>query len=708
MNIPSAPSFGSPHPLGVNVDGDGVNVAVYSESATAVDICLFDDDGNEERFRLPDQTAHVHHGYLPGIRPGQRYGLRVHGTWRPSAGRRANPAKLLIDPYAKAIEGDVTFGDALLGHDPKHPAMRNELDSASFMPKCVVIDPTFDWEDDQRPNTPFAASVIYESHVRGMSMTHPDVPTELRGTYAGMAHPAIVDHLVGLGVTAVELLPVHHFLSEGFLADHGLTNYWGYSTIGFLAPHAAYSSSGQRGEQVTEFKQLVKTLHRAGIEVILDVVYNHTNEGNDRGPTLSLRGIDNASYYRLPYDDPSRYMDFTGTGNSLNVHHPAALQLVMDSLRYWVTEMHVDGFRFDLASTLGRDHHEFDPRAAFFDLVHQDPIVNQVKLIAEPWDVGPGGYQLGHFPAQWSEWNARFRDDIRDFWKGTPETLSAFARRFTGSADLFDTGGRRPSASVNFVTAHDGYTLADLVAYERKHNETNGEEGRDGHDDNRSWNGGVEGPTQQADVLDNRRRRQRSMLATLLLAQGVPMISGGDEIGRTQRGNNNAYAQDNEISWFDWGGVDTELLDFTRRLIALRAAHPVFRRRRFFAGAKSMGSTLDDIGWFRPDGEPMHVDDWHVPHARAVSVFLNGNALGPQGPTTERPVDRSFLVLCNAGSDSIGFTVPVELGGNSWRVVIDTANPTADDSVVAASDDWKVDAWSLVLLERDEITPVAS
>ena len=706
MNTPSAPSFGSPHPLGVTFDGAGVNVAVYSESATAVDICLFDDDGNEERFRLPDQTAHVHHGYLPGITPGQRYGLRVHGTWRPSAGRRANPAKLLIDPYAKAIEGDATVGEALLGHDPNHPTVRNELDSASLMPKCVVIDPTFDWEDDQHPNTPFAASVIYESHVRGLSMTHPDVPSELRGTYAGMAHPAIVDHLVALGITAIELLPVHHFLSEGFLADLGLTNYWGYSTIGFLAPHAAYSSSGQRGEQVTEFKQLVKTLHRAGIEVILDVVYNHTNEGNDRGPTLSLRGIDNASYYRLPYDDPSRYMDFTGTGNSLNVHHPAALQLVMDSLRYWVTDMHVDGFRFDLASTLGRDHHEFDPNAAFFDLVHQDPVVNQVKLIAEPWDVGPGGYQLGHFPAEWSEWNARFRDDIRDFWKGTPGTLSAFAWRFTGSSDLFDTGGRRPSASINFITAHDGYTLADLVAYEQKHNEANGEDGRDGHDDNRSWNGGVEGPTRRADVVANRRRRQRSMLATLLFAQGVPMISGGDELGRTQLGNNNAYAQDNEISWLDWAAVDAELFDFTRRLIALRAAHPVFRRRRFFAGEQAMGSTLDDIGWFRPDGESMHADDWHVPHARAISVFLNGNALDAHGPTTERPLDRSFLVLCNAGADSLGFTVPVGLGGNSWRVVIDTADPTATGDVVATSDDWKVDAWSLVLLERDEVAPV--
>ncbi len=708
MTTPPAPSFGSPHPLGVAYDGNGVNVAVYSESATAIDICLFDDDGNEQRFRLPDQTAHVHHGYLRGVGPGQRYGLRVHGEWKPSAGRRANPAKLLIDPYAKAIDGDVTQGDALLAHDPADPTAPSGLDSAPLMPRCVVIDPTFDWEGDRPPNTPLAASVIYESHVRGLSMTHPDVPPDLRGTYAGMAHPAITEHLVGLGVTAIELLPVQQFVSERFLTELGLTNYWGYSTIGFLAPHGGYSSSGRRGGQVTEFKHLVKRLHLVGIEVILDVVYNHTNEGNERGPTLSLRGIDNATYYRLPYDDPSRYMDFTGTGNSLNVRHPAALRLVMDSLRYWVTEMHVDGFRFDLASTLGRDHHEFDANAAFFDLVHQDPVVSRVKLIAEPWDVGPGGYQLGHFPPEWSEWNARYRDDVRDFWKGTPGTLSAFAWRFTGSSDLFDTGGRRPSASINFVTAHDGYTLADLVSYEQKHNDANGEGNRDGHDDNRSWNGGVEGPTERVDVLENRRRRQRSILATLLLSQGVPMLSGGDEIGRTQHGNNNAYAQDNETSWFDWAGADTDLHDFTRRLIALRAAHPVFRRRRFFAGARSMGSTLDDIGWFRPDGEPMHPDDWHVPHTRAVSVFVNGNALGPQGPTTERPVDRSFLVLCNAGSDSLGFTVPVGLGGNSWRVVIDTAHSTSTGDTVATSDDWKVDAWTLVLLERDEIVPVGS
>ena len=701
----SAATYGVPHPLGVTYDGDGVNVALYSESATTVEFCVFDDDGRERRFELPDHTAHVHHGYVAGIEPGQRYGFRVHGPWNPHQGERANPAKLLIDPYALAIEGDVTAGDALLGYDLDDPMQPDDVDSAPLMPKCIVVDRSFDWGDDVPPNTPFHQSVIYEAHVRGLSMTHPGVPNELRGSYAGMSHPAILDHLVTLGVTAVELMPVHHFLTEGFLSARGFRNYWGYSTIGFMAPHSAYAATGQRGEQVTEFKQLVKALHAAGIEVILDVVYNHTNEGNERGPTLSLRGIDNETYYRLPYDDRSRYVDFTGTGNSINVQHPAALRLVLDSLRYWVTDMHVDGFRFDLATTLGRDTNHFDPRSAFFDIVHQDPVVSRVKLIAEPWDIGPGGYQLGNFPPEWSEWNGRFRDDIRDFWKGTPGTLSVFASRFTGSADIFDSGGRRPSAGVNFVTAHDGYTLADLVAYEQKHNEANGEKNRDGHSDNRSWNGGVEGPTDDETINENRRRRVRSMLATLVLSQGVPMISGGDEIGRTQQGNNNAYCQDNEISWHDWSEVDQHLFDFTKRLIALRSAHPVFSRRHFFEGQRTMGSQLDDIGWFRPDGEPMHRDDWHVDHAKAISVFLNGNAIGPHGPELERPLDRSFLVMCNAGSDALGFTVPVGLGGSRWRVVIDTSDPDSTDEIIETSDDWKVEAWTMVLLERDEILP---
>ncbi len=708
MTTTFATKSGVPHPLGVSYDGGGVNVAVFSVAAWSIDFCLFDDDGNETRIRLPEETAHVHHGYVAGIRPGQRYGLRVHGPWNPAHGERCNAAKLLIDPYALAIEGDVTHGLALLGHQPSDPMSQNHLDSAALMPKCVVVDRSFDWGDDAAPGHAWHGTVVYEAHVRGLSMTHPDVPELLRGTYTGMTHPAIIDHLTRLGVTAIELMPVHHFLTEGFLAERGLTNYWGYSTIGFLAPHSGYAATGHRGEQVGEFKELVKAMHAAGIEVILDVVYNHTNEGNERGPTLSLRGIDNASYYRLPSDDRSRHVDFTGTGNSLNVQHPAALRLVMDSLRYWVTDMHVDGFRFDLATTLARDTHEFDRHAAFFDLVHQDPVVSRVKLIAEPWDVGPGGYQLGHFPPSWSEWNARFRDDIRDFWKGTPNTLAAFASRFTGSADIFNTAGRRPTASINFITAHDGNTLADLVAYEHKHNELNGERNGDGHGDNRAWNGGVEGPTRNEAILENRRRRVRSMLASLLLSQGVPMLSGGDEIGRTQRGNNNAYCQDNELSWHDWPNADHDLLEFTRRLIELRTAHPVFRRRRFFEGERTMGSTLDDIGWFRPDGEPMLPNDWHVGHAKALSVFLNGNALGPQGPDLERPIDRSFLVMCNAGSDSIVFTVPLGLGGSRWRVVFDTSDASATDDMVAESDDWKVGAWAMVLLERDEIVPGAT
>jgi isoamylase len=697
---------GSPHPLGVTYDGHGVNVAVFSSVATRIEICLFDDDGVERCIVLPEQTAHVHHGYLADVAPGQRYGLRAHGPWNPAVGERVNSSKLLIDPYALAIEGEVEVGPAILGHHPANLKVRNDTDSAASVPKCIVVDRRFDWEDDAPPRIPLHDTTIYETHVRGLTMTHPDVPAGLRGTYAGMAHPAVVEHMRGLGVTAVELLPVHHFLTEGFLDEIGLSNYWGYSTIGFFAPHGAYSASGDRGQQVDEFKTLVKTLHRGGIEVILDVVYNHTNEGNELGPTLSMRGLDNAAYYRLSYDDPSRHVDFTGTGNSLNVRHPAALRLVMDSLRYWVTDMHVDGFRFDLATTLGRDHHEFDPNAAFFDLVHQDPVVSQVKLIAEPWDVGPHGYQLGRFAPGWSEWNARFRDDIRDFWKGTDGSLASFASRFTGSADVFRQPGRGPVASINFVTAHDGYTLADLVTYERKHNEANGEDNRDGHSDNRSWNGGVEGQTDDETVTENRRRRVRSMLATLALSQGVPMLSGGDEIGRTQRGNNNAYCQDNDLSWHDWADADDELLAFTQRVFTLRAAHPVFRRRRFFEGERAMGSILDDIGWFRPDGEPMHTDDWHVAHAKALSVFLNGNALAPRGPDLERPVDHSFLVMCNAGADSIAFTVPVGLGGSRWRVVLDTGDPGAAGDVVETSDDWKVGAWSLVLLERDEIVPV--
>ncbi len=702
------PWFGDPFPLGANWDGSGTNVAVYSESATRIDLCLFDERGIEERIRLPETTAHVHHGYVPGLAPGQRYGFRVHGRWAPADGARANPAKLLIDPYALAIEGSVRWNPAVFGHRLDDPGARSELDSAPFVPRSIVVDRAFDWEGDTPPRTPLHATVIYETHVRGLSMTHPDVPPPLRGTYAGMASPPIIDHLVQLGITAVELLPVHHFEPEGFLVDRGLTNYWGYSSLGFFAPHAAYASSDQRGGQVAEFKELVKALHRVGIEVILDVVYNHTTEGNEQGPTLSLRGIDNATYYRLQEHDRSRYVDFTGTGNTLNVRHSASLQLVMDSLRYWVTDMHVDGFRFDLASTLARDLYDVDRLATFFDLIHQDPVINRVKLIAEPWDVGPGGYQVGNFPPLWSEWNGRYRDDIRDFWRGTPGTLADFAYRFTGSSDLYGTTGRSPAASINFVTAHDGYTLADLVSYERKHNGANGEDNRDGHDDNRSWNGGAEGPTTDTAIVENRRRRTRSLLATLLLSQGVPMLSGGDEIGRSQQGNNNAYCQDNAISWYDWPNADRQLLAFTRSLIQLRAAHPVFRRRRFFEGRQVMGSSLSDIGFFRPDGREMSTEDWHDGHTSTLSIFLNGNAVPPQGPSTVKQVDASYLVMCNATGTARDVTVPDGLGGTRWRVVLDTANGASRGSAVTTADRWTIDAWGLVLLERDRLVPPLS
>lgn len=694
--------LGEPFPLGAQWDGYGTNFALFSESAHLVELCLFDAHGNETRRALPEQHAHVHHGYLPGVRPGQRYGYRVHGEWAPSAGKRANPAKLLIDPYAKAVEGTVSWSPAVFGHDTTAPHKPSITDSAPYMPRSIVVDDQFDWGDDRHPRTPWHETCIYEAHVRGLTMTHPKVPAELRGTYAGMAHPAVIDHLVSLGVSAVELMPVHHFVPEGFIVDAGRTNYWGYASAAFFAPHAGYSASGGGGAQVNEFKQLVKTLHSAGLEVILDVVYNHTAEGSADGPTLSMRGIDNATYYRLRSEDPGRYEDFTGTGNTLNVRHPAALHLVMDSLRYWVVEMHVDGFRFDLASALARDFHEVDRLAAFFDLIHQDPIINRTKLIAEPWDVGPGGYQVGNFPPLWSEWNARFRDDIRDFWRGDAGSLSQFAYRFTGSSDLYDFGGRRPSASINFVTAHDGYTLHDLVSYEEKHNLANGEHNRDGHDDNRSWNGGAEGPTNDADVLLNRRRRAGAMMTTLLLSQGIPMISGGDEIGRTQKGNNNAWAQDNEISWHDWADIDHEMLALTRQVLQIRKVHPTFRRRRFFQGEPVLGSSLHDIGWFTPGGAPMASDDWHR-QTNALAVFLNGNTLGRRGPDLASVVDNSFLFFLNGTGDDVDFSVPDGLGGEQWRVVLNTDDPADHNAAIATQDDWSVAPWSVLLLERDRI-----
>ena len=696
---------GEHEPLGATFDGAGTNFAVFSEVAEFVELCLFDDDGSETRHVLPEVTAYVHHGYLPGVRPGQRYGYRVHGPWNPGQGHRCNPHKLLIDPYAKAVSGQVDWDPAVYAYRMDRPAEADERDSSPFMPRSVVTSPFFDWADDRRPRTPLHESVIYETHVKGLTVTHPDVPEALRGTYAGLAQPAILDHLTDLGVTAVELLPVHQFVPEHFTVDLGLTNYWGYASVGFLAPHNAYSSAGDLGQQVLEFKSMVRTLHDAGLEVILDVVYNHTAEGNHLGPTLSFKGFDNRAYYRLDPDDRRHYVDYTGTGNTTDMRHPNVLKLIMDSLRYWVTEMHIDGFRFDLASALAREDHAVDRLSAFFDLIHQDPIVNRVKLIAEPWDVGDGGYQVGNFPPLWSEWNGKYRDKIRDYWRNTPGSRSRFASRFTGSSDLYQWSGRRPTASINFVTAHDGFPLADLVAYNEKHNAANREDNRDGESHNRSWNSGAEGPTDDESVIEVRRTRQRSILTTLFLSQGVPMLLGGDELGRTQGGNNNAYCQDNEISWYDWAAIDTDLLAFTRRLIALRAEHPVFRRRQFFDGqpgdSERNGDELPDVAWFTPDGRPMTQYDWDGPESQ-LAVFLNGNALVSTGTRGEPILDDSFLVMFNPGATVGRFTVPAGIGELLWRIELDTDVAKTRDFVLAEGETVELAPWSTVVLRRLE------
>ncbi|MDH3752297.1 MAG: glycogen debranching protein GlgX [Acidimicrobiia bacterium] len=691
---------GEAFPLGATHDGDGVNFAVYSEVADGIELCLFDTDGIETRLRLPEVTAFVHNGYVPGLEPGQRYGYRVHGPWSPAEGIRCNPAKLLIDPYARAISGAVVWGRDVYGHQAGRPELVDRHDSASSMPRSIVVDPSFDWGDDRPPRTPLHESVIYETHVRGLTIRHPDVPDHLRGTYAGLTTPPVMEHLRSLGVTAVELLPVHHFLSEHAVVERGLTNYWGYNSIGFLAPHGPYASTGDGGGQVTEFKSMVKALHAAGIEVILDVVYNHTAEGNQLGPVLSLKGLDNGAYYRLDAADPSRYVDYTGTGNSLNMRHPQALQLVMDSLRYWIAEMHVDGFRFDLASALARGLHAVDRLSAFFDLIHQDPIISRVKLIAEPWDVGEGGYQVGNFPPLWSEWNGKYRDGVRDYWRSADETLADFASRLTGSSDLYEWSGRKPSASINFITAHDGFTLTDLVAYDHKHNEANGEENRDGDDHNRSWNSGAEGNTDDPAIGEVREVRRRSMLATLLLSQGVPMLSGGDEIGRTQRGNNNAYCQDNEVTWHDWANADADLLAFVQKLVALRAAHPVFRRRRWFDGRPIHGADVHDIHWYTPDGSEMTEDDWRVGYARSLAVFMNGEAITARGPRNERIVDDSFLMMFNASPDPITYLVPDAVGGGEWIVDLDTTISENHGTEVSSNEKWVVGGWAVVVLRR--------
>ncbi|MEU3398049.1 isoamylase [Streptomyces filamentosus] len=670
---------GRAYPLGATYDGAGTNFAVFSEAAHRIELCLIDDDGTENSVELRETDAFVRHAYLPGVMPGQRYGFRVHGPYAPERGLRCNPAKLLLDPYARAVSGAVAWGEAVYGYPFGRPDARNDLDSGPHTMTSVVVNPYFDWGDDRRPRTEYHHTVIYEAHVKGLTMLHPDLPEELRGTYAGLAHPSVIGHLKELGVTALELMPVHQFVNDHRLADAGLSNYWGYNTIGFFAPHNAYASWGDRGQQVLEFKSAVRALHQAGIEVILDVVYNHTAEGNHLGPTLSFRGLDNPSYYRLG-DDPRYYTDTTGTGNSLLMRSPHVLQMIMDSLRYWVTEMHVDGFRFDLAATLARQFHEVDRLSSFFDLVQQDPVVSQVKLIAEPWDVGEGGYQVGNFPPLWTEWNGKYRDCVRDLWRGEPRTLAEFASRLTGSSDLYQDDGRRPLASVNFVTCHDGFTLRDLVSYDEKHNEANGEGNRDGESFNRSWNCGAEGETDDVGINELRNRQMRNFLATLMLSQGVPMLSHGDEFGRTQGGNNNAYCQDGEVSWVRWPkeGDETEavLLRFTRAMVRLRRDHPVFRRRRFFHGRPVEGThdELTDIAWFTPEGEEMTSRDWQAAHARALTVFLNGNAISEPGRQGERIADDSFLLMFNASSQELEFAVP-DSHGRCWRTVVDTSDP---------------------------------
>ena len=666
---------GEPFPLGANWDGEGTNFSVFSEVATRVELCLFDESGHERRVRLPEVTAFCWHGYFPGIGPGQHYGFRVHGPWLPEEGHRCNPAKLLLDPYARAIAGPVIHDSALLPYvSAEQPDAANDTDSAPYVPRSVVVDPRFDWNDDRPLRRPLHETVIYETHVKGFSARHPDVPPELRGTYAALAHPAAIDYFQQLGITAVELLPVHHFIHDGHLAAQGLRNYWGYNSIGYFAPHAEYAA-GDNGEQVIEFKRMVRELHAAGIEVILDVVYNHTAEGNHLGPMLSLKGLDNAAYYRTVDADRRFYMDYTGTGNSLNMRHPHALQLVMDSLRYWTLEMHVDGFRFDLAAALARELYDVDRLSAFFDIIHQDPVLNRVKLIAEPWDVGIGGYQVGNFPVLWCEWNGKYRDIARDYWRSQEATLGEFAARLTGSADLYQDDGRKPYASINFVTAHDGFTLRDLVSYNEKHNTDNGEDNRDGENHNRSWNLGVEGPTDDPAVAALRARQQRNLLTTLLLSQGVPMLLGGDEIGRTQGGNNNAYCHDDEISWYDWNQADEGLLAFTQRLTAFRRLHPVFRRRRWFKGRSNNNRPAVDIAWFKPDGIEMSEQDWAEWFAKSFAVFLNGDALGQRNDEGRRVRDDSFLLLFNAHTDVVTFTVAAASWGKRWSPVIDTADP---------------------------------
>ena len=697
------------YPLGASYDGAGVNFALFSRMAEKVELCLFDEQDNETRVELTEQNSYVWHIYLPGIQPGQRYGYRVYGPYNPANGQWCNPNKLLLDPYAKAIEGNIDGDESLYSYwfnDSDNPNNMNDLDSAAHTMKSAVINPFFDWGNDQHPFIPYSDSVIYEAHVRGMTNLNKNVPPEIRGTYAGLAHPSVIEYLKKLGITAIELMPIHQFVNDPFLQEKGLNNYWGYNTIGFFAPHNAYSSQGQRGEQVNEFRAMVKEFHAAGIEVILDVVYNHTAEGNHMGPTLSFKGIDNQAYYRLVDNDQMHYFDTTGTGNSLLMRSPQTLQLITDSLRYWVQEMHVDGFRFDLAATLARQFQEVDKLSAFVDIVQQDPIISRVKLIAEPWDLGSGGYQVGGFPPNWSEWNGHFRDCVRDFWRSQPSTLPEFASRIMGSSDLYQHNGRKPVASVNFVTAHDGFTLNDLVSYNNKHNEANGEDNRDGESHNRSWNCGVEGPTTIRDVNELRHRQMRNMFSTLLLSQGIPMICGGDEVARTQLGNNNGYCQDNEISWTHWKLKDyqKDMCEFVSKLVHLRLEHPVLHRRRFFTGrdANMAPDALPQVEWFDHNGNIMDLEAWSNTHAFSIMVFLNGSDIPEPDWYGNTMVDNDFILIFNAHYEPIMFTLPEEQYGRKWKLIVDTHNPKGPELNYEAGFAITAQSRSFMLLMSDE------
>jgi len=705
MKKPQYPGY--PFPLGANWDGQGVNFALYSDNATAVELCLFDEDNNTTesvRIRVKERTNHIWHVYIPGLAPGQLYGYRVYGPYDPPNGHRFNPNKLLIDPYAKAISGTIEWNDSLFGYELGHPdedLSFNDEDSAPYIPKSVVIDPRFDWEGDKLPHIPYHRSVIYETHVKGFTQLHPLIPQEIRGTYAAIGHPITIQYLKELGITAIELMPVHQFVLDKFLADKGLTNYWGYNTIGFFAPDVRYASSGTKGEQVIEFKNMVKELHKAGIEVILDVVYNHTAEGNHLGPTLSFRGIDNAGYYRLT-EDKRFCMDYTGTGNTLNAMMPNVLRLIMDSLRYWVLEMHVDGFRFDLAAALARELHEVDRLGSFFDIIHQDPVISQVKLIAEPWDIGEGGYQVGNFPPGWAEWNGKYRDCMRDYWRGAESMLGEFALRFTASPDLYLEENRQPTASINFITAHDGFTLHDLVSYNEKHNEANGENNNDGESHNRSWNCGAEGETDDEHIIQLRKKQKRNFLTTLFLSQGVPMLVAGDELGKTQAGNNNAYCQDNEISWIDWEGADAELMTFTKKIIHFVKRHPVFNRRKWFKGQPIKGVGVEDIAWFNTDGSEMSEEAWKQDYAKTLGIYLNGKGIPTPGPRGEKILDDNFFLIFNAYHDALTFKLPPARFGRKWTKILDTSTNYFEETgeTFKALETVNVDGRSVVLLKE--------